>query len=391
MVIDLGLNNPTTSTQRHSTSLSQGELNSTRTSAVAGTVEQERALLGCYTLSCGLAVLSFDKPQNLAYTDHLRRCGEHLAEYGSYETDGDWLPTVELLHIAAQIQVSLRTEVEGENASDLLLAHVEDAEQKLQDWKHHSLNGTRYHTRLSLTFHFVQIYLYEKALFEARWMQSQVALLAENTVTSTPGAPLLLLSTLRATQAFLDEILVRPASLLRNMNVMEWTQLITAAITLARLARMGPDQALETGLDHMQMKMQVDMYILTLAKRMSDLGVSHVQQDASGLVSWFKAIAQGIKLWVSGPDELEGPEDTKADNAARLLDDSVTTASDTVKNLTLDVESNQERPVEAAASNQSFNDATDIAHDSINPVTLDDHFSDILIPNWPDMMISCGM
>jgi hypothetical protein len=38
-------------------------------------------------LSCGLAVLGFDKPQSLAYTEHLVRCGQDLTEHGCYALD----------------------------------------------------------------------------------------------------------------------------------------------------------------------------------------------------------------------------------------------------------------------------------------------------------------
>jgi hypothetical protein len=115
MVVDLGLNKPK-SGQR---SLSQDSMSRGRTLSEESTAEEERALLGCYALSCGLAVLGFDKPQNLAYTDHLRQCGQNLAEHGCYNTDRDRLPTIELLHIAEEVQRSLRTDLEAATASGI--------------------------------------------------------------------------------------------------------------------------------------------------------------------------------------------------------------------------------------------------------------------------------
>jgi hypothetical protein len=384
MVVDLGLNKPQ-SKQRPLPSLSQSCLSLGGFSTEGATAEEDRALLGCYSLSCGLAVLGFDKPQNLAYTEHLRRCGQNLADHGCYDTDRDWLPTIDLLHIAEEIQGSSRTGAEAGTGSGMARAHVRDVEQQLQCWKYRSLTGTRDHTRLSLTFHFVQIYLYEKALSEERSMQSQLVQLAENTSMPTAGAPMLLLSTLHATQAFLDDILVKPASLLRNMNIVEWTHLIIAAITLARLARLRPDQTRETGIDHLQIKAEVEMYILTLGKRMSDLGVGNVQNDASGLFSWFKAIAHGIRLWVSGPDESAGPEHAEAENEAQSMDSSAISAFETVKSLTLQNESNQQ------GSGTNKGHTTDRNHMGNAQATLsdncemvqDDNFWDIFISNWP--------
>jgi hypothetical protein len=232
MVVDLGLNKPQ-SKRRSASSLSHTGLNPERTSAEAegATAEEERALLGCYSLSCGLAVLGFDKPQNLAYNEHLRRCSQNLAEYGCYDTDRDWLPTIELLHIAEEMQGSSGSN--AETGSSELQARIRDAEQQQQNWEYYNLTRTRDHTRLSLTFHFVQIYLYQKAVSEEWSSQSHLVHPTQNISRLTSGAPMLLLSTLRATQAFLDDILIKLASLLRNMNIVEWTQLITAAITLA--------------------------------------------------------------------------------------------------------------------------------------------------------------
>lgn len=386
MVVDLGLNKPK-SQQRHSPSLSQNSMSRGKTTSEESTAEEERALLGCYALSCGLAVLGFDKPQNLAYTDHLRQCGEDLAEHGCYDTDRDWLPTIELLHIAEEIQRSSRTDLEAATASDIPRTHIRDAEQLLQHWKYRSLTGTRDHTRLSLAFHFVQIYLYEKALSEEQAPQGQLIQQAETALTRISGAPMLLLSKMHATQAFLDDILVKPASLLRDMNIVEWTHLITAAITLARLARLEPEQTREAGIEHLQIKMQVDTYILALCKRMSDLGVSNIQYDASGLFSWFKAIAQGIRLWVSGPGESGGHDHMDAESLAKPPQSVAT--SETLQDLTLQSGSNQQvsGTNQAQAADRSYEGNTQGSCSEGYGVVLDDNFWDTFISNWPDITI----
>ena len=60
MVVDLGLNKPK-SQQRHPPTLSRNSMSRESITSEEGTAEEERALLGCYALSCGLAVLGFDK------------------------------------------------------------------------------------------------------------------------------------------------------------------------------------------------------------------------------------------------------------------------------------------------------------------------------------------
>jgi hypothetical protein len=383
MAVDLGLNKPK-SKQRHPPNLSQNSMGRESTTSEGGTAEEKRALLGCYALSCGLAVLGFDKPQNLAYTDHLRQCGQDLAEHGCCDTDRDWLPTIELLHIAEEIQRSSRTDLEATTASDIPRTYVRDAEQLLQHWKYRSLTGIRDHTRLSLAFHFVQIYLYEKALSEEQALQSQLTQQAETASTRISGAPMLLLSKLHATQAFLDDILVKPASLLRNMNIVEWTHLITATITLARLSRLEPEQTREAGIEHLQIKIQVDTYILTLCERMSDLGVRNVQYDASGLFSWFKAIAQGIRLWVSSPSESGGHDHVDAESLANPL-----ATFETLQNLTLQNGSNQQpsSPTQAHTADQGHEGETQGSWSDGYEMMLDDKFWDTFISNWPDITV----
>jgi len=204
---------------------------------------------------------------------------------------------------------------------------------------------------------------------------------------------MLLLSTLNATQAFLDDIIIRPASLLRYMNIVEWTQLITAVITLARLARLRPEQTRETGIDHLQIKMQVQAYILTLGKRMTDLGIGNVEADASHLFSWFKAIAQGIKLWVSSSEECTGRDQAKLERLSHLMENPATSAFETVKSLTFHVESSHEKSGlnVAPTDNQNTNDTIEAAHTSGNAVMLEDKSWDIFISNWPDMTVPSGV
>jgi hypothetical protein len=190
----------------------------------------------------------------------------------------------------------------------MLHAHLRGVEQQLQHWQYQSLTGTRDNTRLSLAFHFVRIHLYEKALFKDRFSHFQLVGAAGETSTPASGAQTRFFSALHATYAFLDDILTRPASLRQNMNIVEWTYLLTAAITLARLARQGPDQNREAGIEHLPIKTQVEVYIVTLCQRMADVGAGNVQDDPRGLFSWFKAIAQGIRLWVWGSEESVGAE-----------------------------------------------------------------------------------
>lgn len=195
---------------------------------------------------------------------------------------------------------------------------------------------------------------------------------------------MLLLSKLHATQAFLDDILVKPALLLRNMNI---AHLITAMITLARLSRLELGQTREVGIEHLQIKIQVDTYILTLRERMSDPGVSNVQYDASGLFSWFKAIAQGIRLWVSGPGGLGGHDHVDAESLANPLQSSAT--SETLQNLTLQNGSNRQlsRTNQAHAADQGHEGNTQSSWSEGYGMVLDDNFWDTFISNWPDITV----
>jgi hypothetical protein len=169
------------------------------------------------------------------------------------------------------------------------------------------------------------------------------------------------------------------------MNIVEWTHLITATITLARFSRLEPEQTREAGIEHLEIKVQVDTYILTLRKRMSDLGVSNVQYDASSLFSWFKAIAQGIRLWVSGPGGSGGHDHVDAESLAKPLQSCAT--SETLQSLTLQNESNQQvgDTNRAHAAGRSHEANTQGSWSEGYEMVLDDNFWDAFISNWPDI------
>lgn len=141
----------------------------------------------------------------------------------------------------------------------------------------------------------------------------------------------------------------------------------------------------EAGIEYLQIKMQVDTYILTLCKRMSDLGVSNVQYDASGLFSWFKAIAQGIRLWVSGPGESGGHDYVDAESLAKPLQSVAT--SETLQNSTLQNGSNQQvsGTNQVHAADRSYEGHTQGSWSEGYGMVLDDNFWDTFISNWPDI------
>jgi hypothetical protein len=176
------------------------------------------------------------------------------------------------------------------------------------------------------------------------------------------------------------------------MNIVEWTHLITAAITLARLARQGPNQTRETGIEHLQIKTQVELYIVTLCQRLSDVGVGNVQDDPRGLFSWFKAIAQGIRLWVWGSEESIGAENAEIEAAAHSMNGSTSCASETAKGLTSQNEYSHQGS-DTGKAHTTDRDCTETIQttwcDYFESV-LDDNFWDVFISHWPDIIIPSG-
>jgi hypothetical protein len=172
------------------------------------------------------------------------------------------------------------------------------------------------------------------------------------------------------------------------MNIVEWTHLITAAITWARLARQGPDQNHEAGIEHLPIKTQVEVYIVTLCQRMADVGAGNVQDDPRGLFSWFHAIAQGIRLWVWGSEESRKlkPWDSS-------MNGSITSASETVKRLTSQNESNRHSS-NTSKANTTDRDSTENIQttwsDGFESV-LDDNFWDVFVSHGPDITMPSGL
>jgi hypothetical protein len=117
-----------------------------------------------------------------------------------------------------------------------------------------------------------------------------------------------------------------------------------------------------------------------------------VQHDPPGLFSWFKAIAQGIRLWVSGPDEPNGPEHAEAETAAPSIGSSATSTSTTVKSLTLHNESNEQSSGINNAHTTNGNYGGNFHHTRScgSEMVLDENFWEIFISNWPDMTMPFG-
>jgi hypothetical protein len=125
---------------------------------------------------------------------------------------------------------------------------------------------------------------------------------------------------------------------------------------------------------------------------MSDLGGGNIEHDASGLFSWFKAIAQGIRLWVSGSDESSGPEHAEAKTVTQSIDNSATSGLEAVKSLTLQNESNNQGSGtnKAHATDRDYAGNIQATWSDGCEMVLDDNFWEIFISNWPDITMPSG-
>lgn len=105
-------------------------------SSLYRSADAQRAVLGCYYLSCGISLFGFDKPQNLTFNHRVQQITEHLTTYGEHLLDRNLLASVDLCRIAEDVRRVLRVrDVESAQSEDVRLKmDLQYVRGRLQAW-----------------------------------------------------------------------------------------------------------------------------------------------------------------------------------------------------------------------------------------------------------------
>ena len=267
-------------------------------------LEGRRALIGCYYLSCGLSVLGMGKPANVAFTDHLRQCGIDVAEQASCPLDKALLPCADLLHIAEEVQRSLRDELPANivNVSDevRVKASLKRAESQLQQWREQHLPGAQEYWGFGLTYNYVEMYLYESALSINAFQDPEKP---PSMVSCSHTQLSMLLSAVQATKKLFDDFLAKPTYVFTNIAMVEWTHLIAAVVLMAKLSRPLPG-VIGWEVEEVRGIAKVEEYIDRLIMCMEIEG--DADRRCHDLFAWFTEVCGNIRRWVSTANQPQG-------------------------------------------------------------------------------------
>ena len=123
-------------------------------------------------------------------------------------------------------------------------------------------------SHLLLTYHYIHVFTYHRALSQGAQQ------------SSTP--------LLNAAMSVLDTALFRPATDLRSMNIVEWAHLLASLVIMARLTA-----------DARQLDIYLDALLNATAQ-------GEVHASAPALFGWLAQVMRGVKGWLGRRGEDEG-------------------------------------------------------------------------------------
>ncbi|KAI9676074.1 MAG: hypothetical protein M1817_000817 [Caeruleum heppii] len=269
--------------------------------------EERRALLGCYYLSSTTS-MSFNKPNNMRYSEYMISTAQSLADEEELTTDVALPSLIQLQHIAEEVSEMLRADDPAKVfavSGDLRLRiYMKQFELQLQKCRQASLATKTTFPILELAHHFVNIYLFEIGLYlepppleervnegyhssspsepatnpsAAPTPRSTLSAAPPNTSTRTPNDPSfaatrldILLHCFEATKAYLDHFLTLPLTHFRRYTVIDWIRLTYAIIVLSKLSRPIPSLP-HWNVQSVRDAAKLELYLESLCYRMQSI------------------------------------------------------------------------------------------------------------------------
>ena len=205
-------------------------------------LDEIRAFLLCYYLSCGGGVLGYDRPENMRCIESMRNAAKILADSSSSKLDREAPALIELLHIVA-CQHNCR-----------ILDHdtitLPAGSMSLQEWEKAYLQHDTSAT-LRSSFHFIAAYTVLRSLTTRLPMAEDVHVCVYHF------------------DAMLSNIVNQQITYLPSIGIVEWAHLITTLFLLARLG--GFDVVNPHTPDSVQCQTVVHQYVGQLQSLLGDL------------------------------------------------------------------------------------------------------------------------
>ena len=238
-------------------------------------LDQARAFVGCYYLSCGYCVLGFRKPRHLTHSESIVRSAELLAIHGSHPHDKHAPALVKLMQAVEQ-SVNATTE------------EVNSLRLRLLRWKMECCGHDSPALHLTTYYH---------------WQLTVSQRLGAELQNGGESA------CLAHAQSLLDHLLRQGNEYLHKMAQVEWIALISGTISLVSCSS---DQTLQ----HAAM-----IYLEKELSIMLDLGGRPEDKDDRGVYAWYANLLQLLMRRLTGQSNMtaQQTEDEAPFNAVRDL------------------------------------------------------------------------
>jgi hypothetical protein len=178
-------------------------------------IEQDRAILGCYYLCSQLAPKALGKRNPLRWTDDLRRCADNVARAGSLPSDSNLVAITEL---ALAID-DFSTEVKSDNLrapayTTLVEAHASMTTNRLKSLKHH-------YPMISANFSLAAalIGVHEKRLAVA------------------PNNTSVMIRCVCDVSEYIDDLLNRPPTTMHQVAIVDWVNLLHILLLMVDVSK----------------------------------------------------------------------------------------------------------------------------------------------------------
>lgn len=281
------------------------------------TLDEQRAVAGCYYLSCSISKL-LQKHCSFPWSVHVEECCKLIAEHGNCQTDRYVYPMVQLQHVIEQADSGafpasapiIEPVHQNVNvpltAGSTALAHLRSELDHVRSGLPFSMLESR---SLKMQYHTAEIYLCLVGISTNPRL---------NDLPSEDAWPSLRMEWLStgivAAKSMLDFCLQQPPKSEMNYNNTEWIQ-ISFALTLAtRLAILTSQESLRSVTAHLRSFLDIDSTLRDLHRRVENLVTEevddagdrsvlfHIQGRLQRLETWHRT--QSAASWDEGAGRL---------------------------------------------------------------------------------------
>ena len=238
-------------------------------------IEQDRAILGCYYLCSQLAPKALGKRNPLSWTDGLRRCADNIARTGNLPSDSNLVAITELALAIDDFSVEVKSDALRSPAyTTLVEAHASTTTNRLKSLKHH-------YPTISANFSLAA------ALIDVHEKRLAVA----------PNNTSVMIRCVCDISEYIDDILNRPPTMMHQVAIVDWINLLHILLLMVdvskSLSKTGATGWEAGAVAHM---LSPETILDRLSAHISNASTNDpLAPSNDSLVRWFQSFCNAIK------------------------------------------------------------------------------------------------